>query len=310
MKTVILASAQPAHEYFLWQLEVQLYNIYVQKKMECKYQVILGYDEIQPTNFEFLRQKYPLVELYYYKDQRKNKSYIPSIQPHLLYQHFTYFPELGKEIFLLIDTDICFTDKELNLSTLLENDTIYMSDTSSYLDPKYVDSKGDDLLACMCSISQINELKVREKAAHHGGAQYLLKNMTASFWQKVELDSVKIYKYLTNSAEMYRSKSTSEKYTPIQAWTASMWSIIYNLIYFDYEFEVHSDLSFSWPSNPIIEWQNKSIYHNAGVVNNVSKMFFKGEFLNKRPTVDLEKLNNEVCNFKYAELVSEALNLK
>lgn len=277
--------------------------------MKYEYHILLSNNGTTEGKFNFLQEKYPLIKLHFYKDERILKNYTPSIQIHLLSQHFTKHAELANQVFMLIDSDICFTDKELNIDHLLDNDTIYMSDTSSYLEPKYLDSKGDDLLACMCSIARIDEKIVRNKSEDHGGAQYLMKNIDATFWQKVEKDSNVLYKYLCESVPLYEKKwqdSNETKYHPVQAWTASMWAILYNLIYFNRDFKVCEELAFCWPGNDPKNWQEKSIFHNAGVTS-TGDTFYKGEFINKRPTVDLEILNKNKCSFKYAELVKTAL---
>lgn len=315
MKKLIFISAQPAHDYFLWQLEVQLYNIYIEKKMDVNYHILLSHDGKETEKFNILQEKYPLIQLYQYKDEREDRRYTPSIQIHLLYQHFKKNPDLTKQVFMLIDSDIVFTDKQLDLEGLLDNDICYLSDTASYLDPTYLDSKGDDLLTCMCAVAKVEEEKVRNKAKDHGGAQYILKNIDSSFWLKVEQDSNKFYKYLTNSVEIYRSRwsektsKPKEEYHPVQAWTASMWAMIYNLVFFNHQFEVHENLSFCWPGNETKNWDLKPIFHNAGVTNNQSKMFYKGEFINKRPIVNIATLDKAKCSSKYAEIVKAALSV-
>ena len=71
----------------------------------------------------------------------------------------------------------------------------YLSDTNSYLNYDYIQQKGNHVYEKMCEIIGIDKLIPKLMNSNSGGAQYIVKNTTYEFWNKVELDSVNLYKY-------------------------------------------------------------------------------------------------------------------
>jgi hypothetical protein len=129
-----------------------------------------------------------------------------------------------------------------------------------------------------------------------GGAQYILKNVTADFWSKVYHDSEKLWRLV--------NKQITKDNPPhaLQIWCADLWAVLWNLWFFDKTVRVTDKLSFSWATSGIQDWDKHSIYHNAGVVGDQNKMFFKGKYQSVLPyNISLDEFSDGFCVYKYAE---------
>ncbi len=299
----LIITTQPDHIYYSWQIHTQLYNLYRVLDIKIPYICLLTKESSQKINVEKLKKLYPFFNAIYYEDTRYRKDYQPSLQPHLLSKYFKDKPDLYFQRILYLDADAI----AINPSVFKLSYNCY-SDTDSYLGVRYIQSKGkEELLNNLCQIVGVNVEKIYKKK--HGGAQYLISELDSNFWQKVENDCYKIFDYLNKSVEYYKNKSGDQKYTPIQVWTSSMWAIFYNLILFEIEISISDIFNFCWPTDNINKWDNNGFYHNAGVINSTSGMFYKGEFINTPPTLDIlsntTKYQNTLCSYNYVELLKD-----
>ncbi len=89
---------QPATTYFIWQVEVMLFNF---KEMGVNLNhvdvVCAKTNETILSDWLNLSERYG-VHIYFYDDTRKSKKCIYSINENLLKQHFKKYPELKNEI--------------------------------------------------------------------------------------------------------------------------------------------------------------------------------------------------------------------
>ena len=197
---MIYISAQECSTLFIWQLEVQIYNF---KKMGIDvsdYHILFSH----PTEkVDLSRLGMSGCKIYYYQDTRteNEKKYIPSIKTHLLKKRWKAFPELQNETIFLCDADVIFTSP-LDFGPLLNDNICYLSDTTSYIGSRYIDSKGDNLLERMCEIVGVSSTKVRQLGSNAGGAQYLLKNVKTQVWEEAERTCYPLYKYIVSSAPL------------------------------------------------------------------------------------------------------------
>ena len=137
-----------------------------------------------------------------------------------------------------------------------------------------------------------------------GGAQYIVKNTTPAFWEKVENDSIKLYRYFCDVEPHYVKKHDGDY--PIQKWTAGMWSYVWNAWLAGYEMHVDSKLHFGWCTDPYDVVTAHSILHNAGVTSVNDGLFYKGAYTNSLPYgVELNVLERRASHF-YWEAVKEA----
>lgn len=295
--------AQPATQYFGWQIDVLINSLTSNGVFQKDIHVINGIHGTIDPYFNKLKLKYPYVLFEFYEDTRDYKSYIPSIKQHLLYKHYDKHRYLENETILLLDADVAFI-KPIDFSPLLNDDIWYLSDTNSYLNYDYIKSKGNDVLSKMLEIANIDEQLVKSNNKNSGGAQYLLKNISKEYWSEVVELSHQLYESISKlNKEKIKLNST---YHPIQIWTAEMWALLWVAWKRGVKTKVSSLMDFCWATDPISKWDKDSIYHNAGVTMEFKSLFFKGAYINELPDLNL-KIDKTKCSHKYYELIKNVL---
>ena len=305
-------SVQPDIPYFHWQVEVYVNNFISIGINQNDINVIFMIGLTPSVKVIELQIKYSEVRFFFYSDNRPDKSYIPSIKPWGMFKHFIENKYLENEKIFYHDSDIVFREKIDE--TFFTDNKWYLSDTISYIGYNYCISKGSEQLEKMADIVGISVDTIKENQNSSGGAQYIMSNIQAKYWEKVYNDSNALYKLmegieLNNKQNGTWSPPNTVINYPIQKWCAEMWSTLWNAWYFGYKTEVHKELKFSFATSPITEWYDRKIMHNAGVTVDINKtLFFKGDFINKSPfDENLEYVDKNKCSFKYVENI---LNLK
>lgn len=287
--------AQPAIEYYTWQVEVMINNFISNGVDPSDIHIVCVHPGFVVENWRRLQNHYTDVNFFFYKDERQKPNYISSVRPHVLHKHWLLHPELENETIFYHDCDILFT-KPVDFEELLHDGNCYVSDTVSYIGAKYVSSKGEHYLDLMTDIVGINKEFIIANEKDSGGAQYILKNVSADFWSKVYHDSEKLWR-LVNKQITKDNPSHA-----LQIWCADMWAVLWNLWFFDKTVRVTDKLSFSWATSGIQDWDRHPIYHNAGVVGDQNKMFFKGKYQTVLPyNISLHEFSDGFCVYKYAE---------
>ena len=280
----------------------------------CDIHILVAYspDENDKTNhpdvvdlYSRLINRYGSVNFFFYKDTRVNPSYIPSIRPNILKKHFQYFKGLENDIIFYHDCDIVFT-KNPDFSKFINNKICYVSDTSSYLNADYILSKGSDIYEKMCQIVGIHPSIPKLMNSNSGGAQYLLKGINSEFWEKVETDCEKLYKFFLQDEQIKLNKNPS--YHPIQRWTSDMWAVLWNLWILEKETKVDPYFDFTWATDPIEKWNKNFIFHNAGVTA-PGELFYKGIFMNALPYNIENKFNTNFASYNYFKEIQEVKNI-
>lgn len=287
LKKIRYICAQPAILYYTWQVEVMINNFIEMGISGNQMDVLCSIDnDLIPSDWSRLVNKYNYVRFFFYNDTRESKDYPPSIYFNLLKQHIKTHPEINDEVLFLHDCDIVFTKKP-DFSLLTNDNVWYLSDTKSYLNYDYIQQKSNDIYEKMCEIIGIDKLIPKLLNNNSGGAQYIVKNTDYEFWDKVELDSVKLYKYFYLIEPQYVKKFNGDY--PIQKWTAGMWGLLWNAWYFGHETIINKKMDFGWVTNDISEVDKYTILHNAGVTDENKTLFFKGLYVNELPyNKDLE----------------------
>ena len=300
--------AQPAISYYTWQVEVMINNFLEKGVHSNDIHILCGYGkEGIAQGWNKLKEHFKDVKFFFYPDTRFKPSYISSIRPNILHQHWVLNPELEKETIFYHDCDVVFSKHISEFLTNLESDsTCYVSDTVSYIGANYVRSKGEHYLDNLTSIVGVNKQYVIEQEKNSGGAQYLLKNISAKFWEKVYYDCENIWR--VGNEMIKKDKAVDPKIHEIQIWCADMWAVLWNLWFFDKQVKVTDDLSFSWATSSIADWDKHPIYHNAGVTGNNQNLFFKGAYINTLPYNILEESFNK--NYSVYKYVEEILKTK
>jgi len=301
-------SIQPPTDYFIWQLEV-FDQSFIKHNYNINDSIVILVAENR--NLSESAKRYVSKNrgrVIAVIDERKNKSYIPSIKLYGLYILYKKYYHLidGHDLFYH-DSDIVFT-KYFDWQSIVENPKIsYVSDTITYVGSKYIESKSPELLKLMCDIVGIDTDKVRNNQMNSGGAQYIFpkKSLNYGFFEKCENDSIVLFKLMKDTSNIYNPSH------PIQSWTADMWSLLWNLWLSGIETVVHKDMEFAWSNWDEKEWDRIKIYHNAGVMSEASGNFYKSKYITKMPFgEDFSNIKKGVCNHKYVQLIEELSYLK
>ncbi len=303
MKNLRYICAQPAIDYYTWQVEVMINN-FIKNGVNPNYiDIVCGINNnVVPDKWKTLAGTYNTVRFFFYNDTRQSPAYISSIRPNILKQHFAAHPYLKDEAIFYHDCDVIFT-KAPNWNEFLDDDVWYLSDTRSYIGAEYIKSKRFGIYEKMCEIVGIPEHIPETNELDSGGAQYLMKNIDADYWEKVERDSETLYKYFQ---EHLREHPASKEYHPIQMWTADMWAVLWNAWYFNHSAKVIPEMDFAWPTQGLDMWNKCTIYHNAGVTNDKERMFYKGIYQQIQPYgIKLEDYDDQRGSIKYVEAILE-----
>jgi hypothetical protein len=224
-------------------------------------------------------------------------------------QHIVARPEIQNDVLFLHDSDIVFT-KPVDFNSMIAGDSWYLSDTKFYINYDYIQQKGNDIYEKMCDIIGIDKLIPKLMNTNSGGAQYIVKNTTYEFWDKVEKDSVKLYSYFCEVEPNYVKKNEHDY--PIQKWTAGMWSLLWNAWLAGHETIVDDRMGFGWVTNPYSDIEKYSILHNAGVVsdsNNIHSyakgLFYKGNYINELPYNKPLIINEQYASYYYWNEICE-----
>lgn len=282
--------AQPATDYYVWQVEVCINNFIKNGINPNNIDVVCWKQNgVIPENWSKLANNYP-VRFFFYDDLRETRHYISSIRPNILKQHFKTFPELEKEAIFYHDCDIIFS-KPINFNQFLDDDNWYGSDVRWYISHDYIISKGEDVLDKMCEIVDIPKQLVKDNELNSIGAQYLMKGINAEFWEDVERDSERLFKEITdlNNEKVELDRRTMppgesrQPYHPLQIWCADMWAVLWNGWKRGYKTICHKDLEFSWGTSTEEDFHRLNIMHNAGVTGPNQGLFYKAEYMNEFP---------------------------
>ncbi len=168
----------------------------------------------------------------------------------------------------------------------------------------YIKSKGDDVLELMCNIVDITPEVIKENQLNSGGAQYIMKNVDAQYWNEVYMDCENLYGEITKLNDAKKIENPS--YHELQIWCADMWAVLWNAWKRNYTTKCDPLLNFNWTTTPIDQWNTNCIYHNAGVTNSSDGMFFKNAYTMQLPyNIALDSPKNGVCVFNYFNYVQE-----
>lgn len=271
-------SAQPDELYFLWQLQLQVFNFHSLGIPKEDIHVLVGYDPRTGLHPHFKR----FVEtngqacFFCYADTRRRKKYASSIRPHLLKKHFDKHRGLSEETIFYHDSDILLRCIPEEWDTLSKDDTWYVSDTRNYLDSRYIiNAAGEECFQGMCRIAGICPDRVRANDADAGGAQYILKKCTAAFWSKIEKDCEKLYSYLIENWKPKGIPDPGKRAGGIQEWCTDMWVMWWNALLSGQKSRIHPSLDFCWANSPAERWKETAILHYTGEMNQQEERYFR-----------------------------------
>lgn len=303
MRDLVFLTVCPDDSYYTWQVHLWLESLRELGEIE-KAVVLIFIPNFREQNpkWQQVIDLYPEASFKFYKDEDNASSllgmYIPVLRPYTMWRFLKDNPVYCSKAIFYCDSDILFT-KDFSVEKFLEDDVNYLSDTNSYINASYFDSKINDVLP-----EKLEEYKTRDilgevasliglsrevcelNNMNSGGAQYLLKNTDSSFWSKVMNDCILIRTYLqTVNREFFADESKG-----LQSWCADMWAVLWNLWLKDKETKVVPELDFAWSTDPIEKLNTVTILHNAGIVSesgNGYPAFYKGKYhLGSDPMID------------------------
>jgi hypothetical protein len=241
-------------------------------------------------------------------------------------RYFQDHPEMITKAVFYCDCDVIFTDK-FDLEKFKDDEINYLSDTNSYINASYFDSKerdvlpdkleeykNRDILAELTSLIGITREIAEANNDHSGGAQYFLKNVDSDFWKKVMNDCILIRVYLQNiNKEFFKNEDKG-----FQSWCADMWAVLWNIWLREQETKNIPELEFCWSSDPIEKLERTTLLHNAGITGQNSMgypAFYKGAYhAGKDPFQDthLDKVLNDETTKKKANhyYLTQLIDLK
>lgn len=306
---MIYISAQPDNPYFLWQLQLQIYNFKSQKIPKDHIHILIGYDiakGMHPHFKKFIRQCNDAL-FFTYADTRTKKVYPSSIRPHIIAKHFKTYPFLEKEVLFYHDSDIIFRTLP-NWEELINDDIWYCSDTRSYLDSNYIKTYLNQYqFQQMCQIIGVSPTIVQANDKNAGGAQYVIKNSTMQFWNKIEKDCESLYEYLLsiNIPKGIYDPYEFNSATNIQAWCADMWAIWWNALLINQPFKISPILDFCWANSEAEEWNKKYILHYTGNSYSQKESLFKKTLYTYYTPFydDLSTIKQNSCSWYIKELI-------
>jgi hypothetical protein len=151
MKDLKFICAQPDDTYYTWQVHAWVESL---KELGHSDKAIVlifipSFREKNPK-WQQIIDLYPETEFVFYKDTENEVSqklgiYIPVLRPFCLRNYFRDNPGMKDKAVFYCDSDISFTSK-FNVDQFIEDEINYLSDTNSYINSKYFDSKVKDVL--------------------------------------------------------------------------------------------------------------------------------------------------------------------
>lgn len=313
---MLFLSVQPDKFFFTWQLELQIYNFNKIGISPKDIHVLLGFNPKRKLDIHFqqlIQRNKGKACFFPYPDLRESKYYPASLRAYIIKQHLLVNSHLEKESIFYHDADIVFRELP-DFESLLKNDTWYFSDTRSYLDSSYIKMMaGEEMLSDMCKVVGIDVQTVIDNDSNCGGAQYLLKGATYTYWDKVERDSEALYALMQEhnskvSELVYIKTGDKTSYLGIQAWCADMWAVFWNALYFGNKVRLHPELAFSLAKSSMAEWEKNKILHYSGDSINVKgPIFWRANYKEVEPFYDinLDKINPDSAGFALVNIIKE-----
>lgn len=281
---------QPATQRFQWELDVLLTNIRQFTDME----VILLFKEQDFTVPIHFRNKWGC-SVFTFTDRRDDQDYVPGIRPYLWWRFLKENPEYEQETYIYIDSDIIFREWPDWEKLGVGPKRWISSDCSKYIGSKYVRKceKGDEIATEMARICGITTEQLDQTPG--AGAQWLIQNPTAAFWERSYHNSNEIHHYFQDTE------------SNIQKWTAEMWAQLFGMTREGVEIIVSKELEFCLPTDDIKRWDTTKIMHNSGVTAG-GDLFFKGEYDKFSPFgKNFSYVNPQKVSSKYVEAIAKVV---
>lgn len=289
-------AAQPELKYYEWQVDTMIHS-YIKQGVDPN-DIIILWGNTGEYNCDGLRKKYPTVNFHRYPYKRE--AYPPAIKPYLMSKYFGSCKCTQSEQYYYADADTILTKPLPDFAS----DTVFMSDTKSYIGYDYIISKGEEILDIMCKAAKVDKNIIKERRHESGGCQFVFQGTDSKFWKEVYVTSNALYREMRRYNQEHKEKYKGTY--PIQAWTAEMWATLWQFFKKGYKTEISKELSFAWATDPLNMLEGKRILHNAGVTDKHKDFFKKSNWQNENPPLDLN-ITKTHCSYYYYKQVLEAI---
>lgn len=326
---MIFLSACPHETFFLWQYKVQLYNFKSIGINLSDVHILVGVQtgfQKDFSDFNILSSKFG-ANVHFYEDERRTRSYPPSIRPYLINKFVQENPQFINVRTFYHDSDIVLS-RNLDWEEMSEH-KVYLSDTDGYLGFDYLSKFGTTLLCDVVTRVGVSLRDVRHKKA--GGAQYLFHLPGGDFWSECEVLCEDVYDifndYTKNDRNWVRENghtiteifskikldtsfqslfysSVEKGMKRIQHWTTDMWVLQWMLWRENYDCQIDERLSFLWPWSPKESLEQTPIFHNSGVVE-PGEFFFKSAYRTSEPFGEELQTKPDTCSAFYVDLIKK-----
>lgn len=289
--------AQPAILRFEWETKAAVYAL--KKLGVAKKDIILLFSYVDDSSNSVVNNlEHYGATTHLFSDTRTNeeKFYIPSLKPYLMYRYFSNKRE--PDTYLYMDSDVLILDDTFTTMLLPNENNWFGSDVSGYLNYDYIAGcdKGEEILKGMADIVGIDPSWVKRINENTIGGQYLMYNPNPDYFYKVYKDSVALWSYIKDIDTNY------------QKWCQEMVSTLWNMGVFNISPVKSDSMEFTWSTDSYDTIWSNNILHNAGVIDDKGKEFFKGKFVNKYPSRDDLTISSGKASDYYAETLLRALN--
>lgn len=325
-KNLRIITVQPDSMAFWWTVATQLHN-FRKYGLSDKYTAIifLPFDRLGDGfngKWKFLESKFPEANFFYIKDINNMTrtatavAYVPLLRPYSLYKYFQLHPELKNDAILYLDSDVILS-KPLSIDHLIDDDVNYMSYTGNrekqynyncadhFFDKEknikeemWGEYEKKDVLNTLTTWFGFDKQYFIDNKHRVGGAQYLLKNVDAAFFNEVYDGIIMIRTFLANLNQKYMKGNTPKEKEDNgwQSWCSDMWSLQFTLWKYGLPTECPEEMDFIWATDKIDRWGKHAFYHDAGGTHNIMKDDEGNEhrLFHKRGEIIEEKVGNEV----------------
>lgn len=276
---------------FVWESIVQLFNM--RKYGYSKdFRIIVYHSKELSKEWENIEKMFPETKFFYYSDDKglvqklmTNYFYTPIHRLCSLQRHFQEYPELSKDAIFYLDSDVIFLQQP-DIERYVQDEINYLSDTKTYLNLAYLDSKIKDvkedkkeeyervdIVGKAALLAGLNREILEKNNDSTGGAQYILKNVTPQFFSDC-IDiclNIRMHFLVANQYFFPGNPGKEREDRGIQSWTADMWAIQWNLWRKELPSVTPKFMDFAWSTDKIENIQRDKphvfMLHNAGIVS-------------------------------------------
>lgn len=257
---------------YRWESEVLLTNLQTHGSYDV---IFLLYGEDKSMG-PYLQEKYGIT-YYYFEDDRPKHQYATSIRPYLWHQFLKAHPQMEKETFFYIDTDIIFREM-VDFDKIAVGSHQWYGADSPTVKASFLREKHPFYLQGLQTILNVTDEELEWTEESPAGAQWLIAQPTAAFFYELYLQCERVYDFLLTMEKLQLPLEEEEKLDKYGKWLTDMWCLAWMAPKYGITVHTSTELNFSWPVRPANEWNNYKILHNAGVLSKDEPVFYKAEW--------------------------------